>query len=681
MDRTDTHFARAYSCERSVVVPSPTAQAQSSQYLCHCARGPPRFPRILTTDNTFYPESLRAKMTWLYLLLAVAVTSAQEICLSVQEDPYLLFGTKTAYIFANKDIPTTKAHEVPGCQPIAFWLLNRHGSHNPEADEIAELEKLSDLKNNILTNYKNGNFRTTNQRICSSDLSLLENWSWNSRINQTYAGDLTVDGYMTTQQLAQTWKHKFPGLLTANQHNYLFKFVNDKRSSNTFKAFTEGLFGDQAEGLDIPRENDEKFLEPYKFCPAWAKEVGDNTDTLSQRAIFESKMEYKEMISNISLRLGFNYDIQKEIVQRMYQICRYNKAWDVVKISPWCAAFTREDLKRLEYAEDLEMYYKYGYGSPRNQDLGCTLVKDMMTFFEKHAASDEPQQPRVKIQFSEASLLLLTLTALGAHRDSAPLTGDNYHSAPVQARQWSTSTMSPFNANFAGVLYNGLLELEIGKFSFSPEEFSEASLLLLTLTALGAHRDSAPLTGDNYHSAPVQARQWSTSTMSPFNANFAGVLYNGLLELEIGKFSFSPEEFSEASLLLLTLTALGAHRDSAPLTGDNYHSAPVQARQWSTSTMSPFNANFAGVLYKCTQNGNFQVNEQFQVLFLENERPMRLDGCRVGLCDLSLVKNKLGELTKNCNLDFCNGTTRLNINSYTLVFVAISFVVRAVIRI
>lgn len=43
------------------------------------------------------------------------------------------------------------------------------------------------------------------------------------------------------------------------------------------------------------------------------------------------------MITNISQRLGFNYDINLEVAQRMYQICRYNKAWDVTQISPWCA--------------------------------------------------------------------------------------------------------------------------------------------------------------------------------------------------------------------------------------------------------------------------------------------------------------------------------------------------------
>ncbi|XP_047024736.1 multiple inositol polyphosphate phosphatase 1-like [Helicoverpa zea] len=478
-------------------------------------------------------------MIWLYLLLALAVAKGQETCLSVEDDPYLLFGTKTAYIFANLGVPSTRAHDVPGCQPIAFWLLSRHGSNNPEANDIVELQKLGDFRNNIVTNYKNGNFRNTNQRICTSDLNLLEQWQWNPRLNVTFAGDLTADGYMTTQQLAQAWRQRFPGLLTSSRHHYLFKYVNDQLSSNTFKAFTEGLFGDQAESFDIPKENDEKIVRPFKFCPAWTKDVGDNNDTLSQLHIFESKREYQEMISNISLRLGFNYDVQKEIILRMYQLCRYNKAWDVVKISPWCSAFTREDLKRLEYAEDLETYYKYGYGSALNKDVGCTHVKDMMNFFENYVGKDEipQQQPRAMIQFTEAAMLLMTLTAMGAHQDTAPLTGDNYHSANVQSRKWTASKMAPFNGNLAAVLY------------------------------------------------------------------------------------------------------------------------------------------------KCTQNGNFQVNEEYQVLFLENEHPLSLPGCRVGLCDWSLVKNRFGELVKNCNLDFCNSATKISsVNVILFTFVAF-FVRYAVIRI
>lgn len=47
-------------------------------------------------------------------------------------------------------------------------------------------------------------------------------------------------------------------------------------------------------------------------------------------------------------------------------------------------AFSREDLKRLEYAEDLETYYKYGYGSALRDKIGCLPIKDMFSFFSNH---------------------------------------------------------------------------------------------------------------------------------------------------------------------------------------------------------------------------------------------------------------------------------------------------------
>lgn len=56
-------------------------------------------------------------MGWsLLAVLALATLGfGQEICLSGEEDPYLLFGTKTAYIFANRGLPNNnRAHEVPG---------------------------------------------------------------------------------------------------------------------------------------------------------------------------------------------------------------------------------------------------------------------------------------------------------------------------------------------------------------------------------------------------------------------------------------------------------------------------------------------------------------------------------------------------------------------------------------
>ncbi|KAI5652059.1 histidine phosphatase superfamily (branch 2) domain-containing protein [Phthorimaea operculella] len=401
-----------------------------------------------------------------------------------------------------------------GCQPIAFWSLNRHGSHNPEADELENLQRLSDLKKNVLNNYRNGNYRNFNERMCSADVNILERWEWNPRHNLTYAGDLTSDGYINTQQLAQAWRQRYPGLLTTNQHDYMIKYANTNRLKTTLKAFTEGIFKSQAEDMDIVKKSDEELLAPQKSCSAWINNIEKNNETYHQKYIFESKREFKEMITNISQRMGFSWDIHPDIIKAIYQQCRYNKAWDVSQISPWCAVFSREDLRRLEYSEDLETYYKYGYGSDVNPKIGCNLVKDLMAFFTNHVEKEAPQQPR--------------------------------------------------------------------------------TLVYLT----------------------------------------------------------------EMQSILFFLTAINTHHDNVPLTGDNYHSSGVQNRKWSSSSMVPFNANIAAVLYKCTPNGNFQYNDRYQILFLENEKSMNLEGCRVGLCDWSTVKKRFGDIADNCNMEACNSASQ-----------------------
>ncbi|KAL4708716.1 hypothetical protein ACJJTC_017395 [Scirpophaga incertulas] len=445
-------------------------------------------------------------------LLLVALVRSQDTCLSSEEEPYLLFGTKTAYIFAHKGLSNNnRAHEVPGCKPIAFWLMNRHGSHNPESNEIKELQNLEKLKDNIILNYRNHNLRNSNHRMCPADVNLLERWLWNPRHNQTFAGDLTSDGYMSTQQLAQAWRQKYPGLLTDNRHDYLFRFSNYQRSSTTFRAFTEGLFKTQADGIDLPKENDEKHIRPYKFCNTWVNNVEQNNETLTQRETFESSLEYKQMVTNVSQRLGFNYDMEPQVVRNMYQMCAYNKAWDVTQISPWCAVFSHEDLKRLEYAEDLEAYYKYGYGSDLNEKVGCVYIKDMMAFFQKHIDNESIKRPRVSVLMAEAAGILLALRASNAYRPTSPLTAETY---------------------------------------------------------------------------------------------------------------------------------------------------PGGNSRWSSSTMAPYNANFAAILYKCTLNGKFQINDKYQVLFLENEKPISFEGCRVGLCDWSRVNTLFANVVNSCDLKACNVATR-----------------------
>ena len=62
-------------------------------------------------------------------------------------------------------------------------------------------------------------------------------------------------------------------------------------------------------------------------------------------------------------------------------MCRVEKAWRIEKVSPWCAAFSKEELRVIEYREDLDFYYYVGPGRDINAKLGCSPMKDMFEHF------------------------------------------------------------------------------------------------------------------------------------------------------------------------------------------------------------------------------------------------------------------------------------------------------------
>lgn len=79
------------------------------------------------------------------------------------------------------------------------------------------------------------------------------------------------------------------------------------------------------------------------------------------------------------------------------------------------------------------------------------------------------------------------------------------------------------------------------------------------------------------------------------------------------------------------------------------------------------------LLSRCTPNGKFQYNEMYQVLFLENEKTMNMEGCKVGLCDWSYVKNRFAEVISQCTTESCNGAASLS-SLVSLIVVTLVFV-------
>lgn len=202
------------------------------------------------------------------------------------------------------------------------------------------------------------------------------------------------------------------------------------------------------------------FKQAYELCPAYekSKSKGDGTEYKK----FIKSQTITQLVSDVSSRLGYKYPLKTQQVLDMFDMCRYDQAWNLEAPSPWCAAFNPPQIDDLEYLEDLAKYWKSGYGSKLSSRLSCSSVNDML----KHLGSN--QQPQVVTYFTHSKAVLLLLTALQAAKDTDSLRADNYYS--MSRRKWRSSELTPFASNVVAIKYDCPNEVERNKIMFFQNE-------------------------------------------------------------------------------------------------------------------------------------------------------------------------------------------------------------------
>lgn len=445
-------------------------------------------------------------MSALLLLLSVSLLASLSVhvlardvdfCFADEGEPYLYMGTKTAYHFVHGG----RLQTIPHCRPVQIWMLAAHGTRCPNMHEIEKIVSLTNLKEQIIQNHdtrKEGH-------MCSRDLDNLRRWKPDEYLSPQRAEVLTPQGVEDMKLLARRLQSNFPELLQPNSFNITaanYKF-RATEARDSMMAFMEGLFSSRHSVMPEESSLNDTLLSAYKTCGVWKNEENEGSFENVERNRFNNGPEFQNLLKNVSRRLGFLYNTSTDMIDAMYDACRYQKAWSVTELSPWCAVFSKEELRILEYREDLDYYYKAGYGRDINTRLGCPLLHDMMKHFwniERNEMTGEP----------------------------------------------------------TGIFY-----------------FSDIVSLQNLLATMGINEDQTRLTAYNY-------------------------------------------------------------RDMA-------------RRQWRTSIISSFAANLVAVFYKCTDYGN----NRNKVMFYLAEKPVRFEGCQVGLCDLDFLKSRFGQLASNCKLDVC----------------------------
>ena len=64
----------------------------------------------------------------------------------------------------------------------------------------------------------------------------------------------------------------------------------------------------------------------------------------------------------------------------MHRQCMFELA--ILGKSPWCAVFTEEDLKLVEFRDDLDDYYKDAYGNDVNWQQACGVATNLFDHIE-----------------------------------------------------------------------------------------------------------------------------------------------------------------------------------------------------------------------------------------------------------------------------------------------------------
>lgn len=338
---------------------------------------------------------------------------------------------------------------VSSCNPSRFWLLSRHGTRLPSRGNLGRIFQYGDqLRQDILRNYDAG--RTS---LCASDLKLIREWRFDPSITVEQEQFLTPTGWNELEGLGQRYQKAFPSILspTYSPNNFYFRTTDRQRTLASLSAFADGIFGvnahQEVQFDDVPEPD--LLLRPHDSCPLY----DEVTRNAVEQDAFEEGPEYEEMIAQVSAKLGFlgSRILSGVQVDTISIICKFEQIWNINITSPLCAAFSVANHQVLEYYEDIDYYYKVGYGYSDHrtlfENMNCHLIQDFLRFIQ----SDDPTDHKARLFSSHSAVLQLILVTFGAFEDEVPLTRHNF--AQQSLRFWKSSLIAPMATNLAVIRY------------------------------------------------------------------------------------------------------------------------------------------------------------------------------------------------------------------------------------
>lgn len=404
------------------------------------------------------------------------------------------------------------------CELRQFHFYGRHASRYPSDDEIIQINDLmKSVKSRIdLTKFSpaqfpsstpanislspptsqsnsflespNNNVNDTsennadsnheNKTVCANPVSEFAEWTSSLYPAQN---DLILDsGYQEQDLIANRFKTLYPMMFDGEKSDITLRVTDKIRTVQTalpfLKSFNNYKYdicsptefptnaNDQANATIINRNSCyHKYIESHKLKDLrFYKECAALGFTSNNPDLHINEPPRTQQIAlSISevLKLDKNQRLNTSHVDAIYRVCKFETAQYGKSI--WCRLFSVDDLKYLDYKEDIDDYFNQALYSRDLYESSCKLTSDVAAKMKSEMENSNPlNKPKAFYNFAHAETIQRLIATLARKQ----LIGDKRLS-PSQANtylndqenihylSWRSSILSPFSANIALSLY------------------------------------------------------------------------------------------------------------------------------------------------------------------------------------------------------------------------------------
>lgn len=374
-------------------------------------------------------------------------TNQQELCSLKPLYPY--FSTKTTYTQAFnylKSLGLPIGQLPSGYRPVLFYYFGRHGIRYPDADDIVALNDLSGNISTLVQRKGDEQFKDLCKDIVGQVRSFRSHWV---RENDNH---ITESGFKELQAIGERYKKLLPSLLDPSRKEFSIDVgVSDKiRTTESASGFVRGLYGesyDEAKNLNAMPKHDVTMY--HTSCKRARNGVKLEKNKVVKR--FKKEAVLTEMMNSVLKRIGLPPgQMEFKDFTLFHELCSYNHA--INGSSVWCSIFTADDLKLLEYYDDIDDYYSV-HKDKAMKKAPCAVMNDILNSIGKTVSGQNSANAVLRFSHSGAIRPFLAYLGLfdnfGSEHEKDHI---DYCVNGMMEREWRTSLISPFAANVAFIL-------------------------------------------------------------------------------------------------------------------------------------------------------------------------------------------------------------------------------------